>query len=106
MAPQQHFTQTNGGDSQEGNRCTELRIKELPDWACRTGTGEGVQKDLGVNRPLKVGGWILTSVSDSNFSLRFYLFIHERDRERGRDIGRERSRLHAGTLIWDSIPGP
>ena len=28
-----------------------------------------------------------------------------RDIVRGRDIGRERGRLHAGSLIWDSIPG-
>ena len=27
------------------------------------------------------------------------------ERERGRDTGRERSRLHAGSLTWDSIPG-
>ena len=39
------------------------------------------------------------------FFLRFYLFIHERHRERGRDTGRGRSRLHAGSLMWDSIPG-
>ena len=26
-------------------------------------------------------------------------------RERERDIGRDRSRLHAGSLTWDSIPG-
>ena len=38
--------------------------------------------------------------------LRFYLFIHERHRESGRDIGRGRSRLPAGNLMWDSIPGP
>ena len=29
----------------------------------------------------------------------------ERERERGRDTGRGRSRLHAGSLMWDSIPG-
>ena len=29
--------------------------------------------------------------------LRFYLFTHERHTERGRDIGRGRSRLHAGS---------
>ena len=29
-----------------------------------------------------------------------------RDTERGRDIGRGRSRLHAGSPMWDSIPGP
>ena len=28
----------------------------------------------------------------------------ERERERGRDTGRGRSRLHVGTLMWDSIP--
>ena len=27
------------------------------------------------------------------------------ERERGRDTGKERSRLHAGSLTWDSIPG-
>ena len=27
------------------------------------------------------------------------------ERERGRDAGRGRSRLHAGSLTWDSIPG-
>ena len=29
-----------------------------------------------------------------------------RDRERDKDIGRGRSRLPAGTLMWDSISGP
>ena len=33
------------------------------------------------------------------------LFIHERHTERGRDTGRERSRLHAGSPMWDLIPG-
>ena len=28
-----------------------------------------------------------------------------RDRERGRDTGRGRSRLHAGSLMWDSNLG-
>ena len=43
--------------------------------------------------------------------LRFYLFIKYiiylfmRHRERGRDAGRGRSRLHAGSPMWDSIPG-
>ena len=40
--------------------------------------------------------------------LRFYLFIHEKhreERERGRDTGRGRSRLHAGSPTRDSIPG-
>ena len=34
------------------------------------------------------------------------LFInHERHRERGRDIGRGRSGVPAGSPMWDSIPG-
>ena len=37
---------------------------------------------------------------------RFYLFIHERHRERGRDTGRGRSRLHVGSPMQDLIPGP
>ena len=39
------------------------------------------------------------------FLKKFYLFIHEKHRKRGRDIARGRSRLHAGSLMWDSIPG-
>ena len=38
-----------------------------------------------------------------------YLFMtdaeRERERERSRDTGRGRSRLHAGSLTWDSILG-
>ena len=34
------------------------------------------------------------------------LFIHETGRERGRDLGRGRSRLPVGSPIWDLIPGP
>ena len=37
---------------------------------------------------------------------RYYLFIHERHRERGRDTGRGRTRLPAGNLMQDWIPGP
>ena len=32
--------------------------------------------------------------------------MHERHRERGKDTGRGRSRPHAGSPMWDSIPGP
>ena len=32
------------------------------------------------------------------------LFFHERPRDRGRDTGRGRSRLHAGSPMQDSIP--
>ena len=40
------------------------------------------------------------------FFFKILFIIHERHTERGRDRGRGRSRLHAGTLMWDSIPGP
>ena len=33
-------------------------------------------------------------------------FVFIWDTERGRDIGTGRSRLPAGSLMWDSIPGP
>ena len=40
------------------------------------------------------------------FFLRFYLFIlRDTHTERGRDTGRGRSRLRAGSLMGDSIPG-
>ena len=40
------------------------------------------------------------------FFLRSYLFIHERHRDRERqDTDRGRSRLPAGSLMKDSIPG-
>ena len=34
-----------------------------------------------------------------------YLFMRHTERERSRDTGRGKSRLHAGSLMWDSIPG-
>ena len=34
-----------------------------------------------------------------------FIYLFMRDRERGRDTGRGRSRLSAGTLMWDLIPG-
>ena len=40
-----------------------------------------------------------------SFSFLKILFIHERHREREAETGRERSRLHAGSPMWDSIPG-
>ena len=48
--------------------------------------------------------WILLP-----FFKRYYSFIHhslETQRQRSRDIGRGRSRLHAETLMWDSILDP
>ena len=36
--------------------------------------------------------------------LKSYLFTRGTEKERGRDIGSGRSRLHAGSLMWDLIP--
>ena len=33
------------------------------------------------------------------------MIVTQREREGGRDTGRGRSRLHAGSPTWDSIPG-
>ena len=35
-----------------------------------------------------------------------YLFMRGTEREKGRDTGRWRSRLHAGSPMRDSIPEP
>ena len=36
---------------------------------------------------------------------KIYLFLIDIERERGRDTGGGRSRLHAGSPMWDSTPG-
>ena len=50
--------------------------------------------------------WIFSVVHLLCFFLSFYLFIHDRHSERGRDIGRRRSRLPFGSLMQNLIPGP
>ena len=39
------------------------------------------------------------------YSKGFYLFIHERYTEKGRDMGRRRRRLPVGSLMWGLISG-
>ena len=50
--------------------------------------------------------WVSDSKQWLKKKKRFYLFIHERHGERGRDIGRGRSRLLVGSPMQNSIPGP
>ena len=45
------------------------------------------------------------SVHEFFFKILF-IYSQETERERGRDTGRGRSRLHAGSWMQDSIPGP
>ena len=49
--------------------------------------------------------WILGSLFSFLFFWRFYSFIHDTQRERGRDIDRGRSSPPVGSLMQDSIPG-
>ena len=49
---------------------------------------------------------LISLLAQKVFFKRFYLFIHKRQKERGRDTERGRSRLYAGSPMWDSIPGP
>ena len=57
------------------------------------------------------GSYAFCPFSCFSFLKRFYLYILERqrergrERERGRDTGRGRRRLHVGNPTWDSIPG-
>ena len=51
----------------------------------------------------------IPSVSGLSFFLSFskdFIYLFMRDRERGRDIGRRRSRLPTRSPRWYSIPGP
>ena len=41
----------------------------------------------------------------SAFLKKDFIYLFMRDTERSRDTGRGRSRLHAGSPMWDSIPG-
>ena len=47
----------------------------------------------------------MTSVWEKNDFFKDFIYIFMRDTERGRDIDRGRSGLHAGSLMWDLIPG-
>ena len=40
---------------------------------------------------------------ESFFFFKDFIYLFMRERERGRDTGRGPSRLHAGSLTWDSI---
>ena len=55
---------------------------------------------MGSRKKLFLGGKIL-------FVLKIlFIYLFMRHRETGRDLGRGRNRLPAGTPIQDSIPGP
>ena len=39
------------------------------------------------------------------FFLKDFIYLFMRDTEKGRDIGRGRIRLHAGSPVWESVMG-
>ena len=49
--------------------------------------------------------WYISVYINVSFKDFIYLLKRDTEREKGRDTGRGRSRLHARSLIWDSIPG-
>ena len=54
--------------------------------------------------------WVYLDLVDWVVDMHFFffkiLFIYSWETQRGRDTGRRRSRLPAGSPMWDSIPGP
>ena len=49
---------------------------------------------------------IFSKLCSPCFFKNIFIYLFMRDIERGRHIGRGRSRLTAGSLRWDSTPGP
>ena len=69
---------------------------------------EETEKKIGLE-----GGEMLLFLEELTTPMMVYLFLKilfiyswETWRERGRDTGRGRSRLLAGSLMWDLIPDP
>ena len=90
------------------SRQRKLREREDSElWGWRVGVA-GNQKGRGQIPPLSFAGQLesfkLRKVFFSPPPFFKVLFIHERHRRRSRDTGR--SRLHAGSPTWDSIPNP
>ena len=72
------------------------------------GVRRGTRPQVSRITPWAEGGAKPLSHSGCPILLFFFfkiLFIHERQRKRGRDTVRGRSRLHAGSPTWDSILG-
>ena len=49
--------------------------------------------------------WAYWRICMVNFFSFFFIYSWKTQRKRGRDIGRGRSRLHAGSPMWDPVPG-
>ena len=62
---------------------------------------------LSADSSKSLGPWLLRGTASLQCAIfkRFYLFIHERHKERGRDTGRGRGRVPVGSLMQNSIPG-
>ena len=57
------------------------------------------------NKGMKKAWFLLSSSLQYLPEIFIYLFMRDTERERGRDTGRGRSRLHAESPTWDLILG-
>ena len=103
------------GAPQDRKKITGQALRHTWLWLC-------VELTVVLGKPLPLSGqewrmaWRLLSILldlifyDYSYGLffkkRFYLSIHGRHTERGRDTGRVRSRLPGRGGMYDSIPGP
>ena len=90
----------------EGERERE-REKQAPCREPDVGFDPGTP---GLHPELKAGAKplghpVILEFSFISFFSKDFIYLFMRDRERRRDTGRGRSRLHAGRRMWDSIPG-
>ena len=96
-------TQAEGeaGSMQGAQHGTRSWVSRITPWA------EGRAKPLShLGCPyFKASPRHTSFLSLSLFKNLIYLLMRDTERERGRDPGRGRSRLHAGSPTWDSIPG-
>ena len=94
--------------TQEGVEMEQVRIgvEESCRWNCPWPRGSMGGEDgwKGVSRPVTLG--LLGQLKELWFYFSNILFTYSWETERGRDIGRGRSRLLEGSPMWDSIPGP
>ena len=96
------FSRPPGGSplsASRGHRGTEQLWKAARDLA-KLKTGH-LLLDACSLAPVLIWRMYLLDPDSCFFFFKIYSFIHERHRERGRDTGRGRSRLHAGSPTWD-----
>ena len=108
MIEREAETQAEGeAGSMRGARCgTRSRVSRITAWAeGRRPTAEPPRDPPFFSTLKKIFGIYYEFMYIIGFFLRFYLFMIDTEREKGRDTGRGRSRLHAGSPTRAWIPG-